>query len=423
MTGRKTMLAVACIFGMYGLVWGQQSWKTFSAEKIFLEARKTVEDHHLDPAREMLLYALEQNPAYHDARVLLGRTYAWDKNYDLARKELQKVINNEPHHQDALLALLDVEIWDHQYSEALTLIEFLDESIKSSDDVQYKKALALHRTSHDDEAMAVLGKILNANPAHQAASDLLNLIRSEKLRYMAGLFYNVDFFSRTFDPAQYASAQLTRVGAWGSAVLKLNYAQRFTFNGFQPELDLYPKIANGVYAYLNYGYSESELFPTHRVGAEIFSRLGKKAEISAGIRHLSFDADSKATIITGTIGYYAGNYWISLRPFVTPDDKAGTTVSGTLQARRYFQDRDNYVGINLGGGFTPDERRLQTAAGLTSDGIYVLASQRAGIIWSKTLPHHFIFVGNLDLTRQELIFDEGEYVFITGAGVALKKRF
>jgi YaiO family outer membrane protein len=407
-----TLLATPCI---------AQEWKSLTDDQLFEQARKTMSQER-ESGREMLRYLLEKNPRHHDARVLLGRTYAWDKNYAGARKELQRVINENPKHEDALLALMDVELWDQQYSEALTLMEFLNDKVRSSEDVQYKKALALSKTGHPDEAVNILNSILSSNPAHAQASDLLRQICSDKLKHTATLSYGTDLFNRTFDPAHYGSAQLSRLNKWGSAILKLNFAHRFDLNGFQPELDLYLRISGRIYAYLNYGYSDSKLFPDHRVGAEIFSRSGKRAEFSLGIRYLDFD-ESDVMIYTGSAGYYWGSYWLSLRSFIIPEDQVGTTVSATMALRRYFADRDNYLGISAGGGFSPDERRLQTTAGLTTYGIYILASQRAGLVWSKTMKNNFILVTNGDCTRQELIFDEGEYVFITSFAVALKKRF
>ncbi len=398
-----------------------QDWKSFTADQLFDEARKTVPEDR-ERGQEMLRYLLEKDPNHHDARVLLARTYAWDKNYSEARKELQRVINDHPRHQDALLALIDVEVWDQQYAEALTLFEFLEDKIASSEDIQYKKALALSKTGHSDEAVNILNSILSSNPGHLRAADLLQQIQGDKLRYTAALSYNTDLFSRTFDPAHYASAQLSRLNRWGSAIIKLNYTHRFELDGLQPELDLYPRISDKVYAYLNYGYSDSRLFPDHRVGAEIFSKLTKRGEFSLGMRYLDFDA-SNVAIYTGSIGYYWGNYWLSLRPYVIPRQDVGTTVSATASLRRYFKDRDNYVGISAGGGFSPDERRLQTSAGLTTYGIYILASQRAGLMWSRTMDNNFILVMNADFTRQELIFDEGEYVFISSFAISLKKRF
>jgi YaiO family outer membrane protein len=215
---------------------------------------------------------------------------------------------------------------------------------------------------------------------------------------------------------------LRRTNSWGSAFFRLNQASRFSSTGFQPEIDLYPRIANGVYAYLNYGYSESVLFPKHRIGAEVFSKLPKSLEASLGFRYLYFGPDSKVIIYTGSFGWYFKNYWLSLRPFITPGNP-GTSFSSILSLRRYFKDADNYLGIDAGLGFSPDERRIQSGAGLSPDDIYVLKTQRVGLVCQKTFPHHFIVNVRCAFINQELLFDQGQYVLITSSQVAILKRF
>jgi YaiO family outer membrane protein len=413
---------LTCVINQGVLAQGEE-WKTLSPDLIFAEAQKKVAAEHHDQARVMLEFLVTKQPAYNDARILLARIYAWDKNYDTARKELQRVINESPQHQDALLALIDVEIWDQKYSEALILVESLNNEAKLSDDIRYKKALCLSEMDRNEESLVILNQLLGVNPSDQRASELLKKIKSDKFKHTAGIAYNVDFFSRAYDPAQYASAQLSRLNAWGTGIIKLNYAYRFHTSGLQPEIDLYPKILKGVYGYLNYGYSSSLLFPKQRIGAEIFSRVGKGGEISAGARYLQFNTHSPVTIFTGSVGYYWSNYWASTRAFIAPNGNQKTTVSALVFLRRYFKDKDNYLSLITSFGFSPDERRLQTSSGLSSDGIYRLFSSRIGLAWSKTFGNDFILVTNFDFTRQELSFEKNEDLLISSGGITLKKRF
>ena len=132
-------------------------------------------------------------------------------------------------------------------------------------------------------------------------------------------------------------------------------AKRFGDTGFQYEIDAYPKISENNYGYLNYGFSQSSVFPDHRFGAEIFHSFPKAFEGSLGIRTLFFGS-SDVTIYTGSVGKYISNYWISLRSYVTPGT-TGTSVSGQLQMRRYFSDPENYIGLRLGYGVSPDDNR------------------------------------------------------------------
>jgi YaiO family outer membrane protein len=401
----------------------QDLWKSKSADEIFELARKQAINGNREQARVMLLYVLDTSRDYHDARILLGRTYGWDGRRDEARKEFKLVLAKKNNHEDALNALIDVEIWDDQNEQAFILVELALKSYPSSEDFLFKRARILSNTKKEDEAMVTLNQLLHINPTHEQGLGLLKSLKTQRLKYTAGISYSLDAFSRTFDPAHYAAAQIGRTNNWGTSILRFNYANRFETNGFQPEVDLYPKIIKGVYAYLNFGYSSTDLFPEYRGGAEIFTKLPKSLEASAGLRYLFFDSNTKVTIFTGSIGWYFKSYWISVRPFITPDKETGTSFSTNVFLRKYFSGTDDFLGLSAGMGFSPDERRFQSGAGFTSDGIYTLKSQRLGLMWSKTLSHNFLITTSLDFQRQELIFDEGNYVVISSLGLGLRKRF
>lgn len=166
--------------------------------------------------------------------------------------------------------------------------------------------------------------------------------------------YSFTSFRGHTDPWQLASTSLGRRGALGSLIARLNYADRFDRTGGQFEVDAYPRLGSGTYAYLNAGYSEAEIFPDWRFGAEVFKSLSDAWEVSAGVRHLRFD-ETPVTLFTGSVGKYVGNYWLSARPFIRAKE-AGTSASGSLTARRYFADADQYVGVRLGYGSTPSEQ-------------------------------------------------------------------
>lgn len=174
---------------------------------------------------------------------------------------------------------------------------------------------------------------------------------------------------------------------------------------------------------MNYGFSNTELFPKHRVGAELYSKLPRSFEASAGLRYLYFDDVTKVAIYTGSVGWYVKDYWFSLRPYITPDKTTGTSVSGSVTARRYFSDAETYFGLSAGLGFSPDIRRIQNATGLSTDAIYLLRAQRAGLAFQKLVRTDLIINFSGDVARQELIFDEGNYVIVTSFSAGLKRKF
>lgn len=402
---------------------GAQDWKNLNSDDLFLKAREEAFNGDREEARIMLRFILEKSPTYADVRILLARTFAWDGDRNSSRLELQKVLTDNPKNQDGLNALIDTEMWDDSFENGLTVANGALAYYPNFEDFVYKKASILNSLGRQEEALAALSQLLSINPAHEKGMILLQAIKTEAKIYRVGASFGIDVFSRTFDPTHYAFIQASRLNNWGSAILRLNYSNRFGTNGLQPEIDLYPRIVNGVYAYLNYGYSTSSIFPNHRIGAEIYSKLPRSMEASAGVRYLNFDSQTKVTIFTGSISKYFKSYWLSFRPYITPDKNVGTSYSANLLFRKYFQDGENYIGWDGGIGFSPDERRFQSGAGFTGDNIYVLKSQKAGFMLQRTLKHYLILNANIDFTRQELIFDQGNYVIISSFLVGIRRVF
>lgn len=169
------------------------------------------------------------------------------------------------------------------------------------------------------------------------------------------LFYEQSRFDTDLDPWHLAWLELARQTSVGTVVLRGSAARRFGTDGRQVEIDAYPRIASAVYAYLNAGYSPTDLFPGFRYGAELFGSVGGGVELSGGARHLRFEQRA-VTIFTGSAGLYRGNYYLVARPFVTPDQEADAlSVSGFVMARRYFRDSEEWISLRLGGGATPAE--------------------------------------------------------------------
>lgn len=411
------LILVSFTFGAHA-----QSWKQLNVDELFVKARKTAFEGNREEARAMLNEILDRSPDYFEVRVFLARTYAWDQQRDKAREELKKVLAKSPNLEDALSALCDVEMWDEQYNQALATANQALQHYKNAEDFLYKKVVILYELKRTKEASAIIERLLEINPAHAKGNQLKQNLKAAGLKYIAGVIYSADVFSRTFNPAHYLSAQLAREFSWGSAIVRMNYSNRFQSSGVQAEIDLYPRIANGVYAYLNYGYANSALFPDHRFGGEVYSKLPKSFEASAGMRYLNFGSGNTVAIYTGSVGWYVKNYWVSFRPYITPGN-AGSSFSSSLSLRRYFQDGDNYLGITGGFGFSPDDRKIQSSSGLSTEGIYLLKSQRIGLQWQKTFTHQLFLSVNVNVSRQELSFDRGNYVWITSPQITLRKRF
>lgn len=230
----------------------------------------------------------------------------------------------------------------------------------------------------------------------------------------ASLEYGITYFDgRTApEPWHTASAELSRRTRAVTLVARATVAERFGRRGEQFEVDAYPRISPRFYGYLNAGWSPSEIFPELRLGAELYANAGGGIELSAGARRLEF-ATRGVTILTGSVGRYAGNYYFSARPYVTPRDE-GTSYSGTLLARRYFSGADSYATFTVGAGTAPTE-------GAQEFELDRVSSRRVGVFGRTPMGRGVGLRWSAGYEHEELTpaVDRGR----VSAGLGLEKRF
>lgn len=156
--------------------------------------------------------------------------------------------------------------------------------------------------------------------------------------------WNKGMNDRTFFYAQYG-----RHEAKFDAFVRSTFMFRNGDSGLLLDADYYPKFKKG-YGYFNLGYSSSEMFfPQFRGAGEIYKPFAKKFEGSLGFRYINVDFPEHYNIwsVTGTLGYYFGDYFAYVRPTVSfIDDGIGWNGMGSI--RRYFDK--NYIELMAGKG-------------------------------------------------------------------------
>ena len=226
-----------------------------------------------------------------------------------------------------------------------------------------------------------------------------------------GLDYSYATFQGDIDPWHVAAASIAHRSSAGAIIGRVNIANRFATKGMQFEADAYPRVSERVYGYLNAGYSRSAIFPEWRFGGELFTTLPDAWEGSLGFRQLRFDG-APVTLLTGSLGKYAGNYWVSLRPYVR-DKVDGLSASANLTARRYYTDADNYVGFRIGYGSTPSDP-------LTSRELIRTSSISTGVHGSRLIRSRTIGTWLLTYEREELSSTRTRNRWEIGGGLKLK---
>ncbi|UCD61310.1 MAG: YaiO family outer membrane beta-barrel protein [Flavobacteriaceae bacterium] len=375
----------------------------------FFTARDLAFEGQHGIARDTLQLILSKYPEYTDVRNLLAKTYSWDGNHAEARKHFNKITSVERQNKEVWIAAIKNEVYAENYSIALGL---------ANKSLNYLKA--------DPDLQALRTEIINEIYKRQNSSDTEEIKEAEakSFKNRIGVINSVDVFDIVYDPMIYSSAEYIRETGIGKLIPRVNFSNRFNINGLQYEMDFYPKISKMFYAYTNYGYSNSNIFPNHRAGAELFANLPKSVEVSGGIRYLDF-VTSRAIIYTGSAGLYRGNYYFSLRPYITPRVDGPIGVSGSLLARKYFQDRENYFGANLILGYSPEIKQL------ISDSDIIIAETLL-FVESQQLLFEYQFTAqsltnsyraSLGITRQELVFDPGQFFWAITAGFRYHTKF
>lgn len=416
-----TLLVLFLLCGLHPL-WSQTDPSQLSPDDLFALARQKAFAGEREAARVLCQKILEKNPLYSDVRILLGRTLAWDGRRDEARREFRKVLDARPGHEDALSALIDVDLWDGGHAEALSVAERALQFYPSNEEFLLKKVHALKGLRKDEEAIVALKKRESINPSHDQLNHLRSSIGRRPRASSLGLQYSVDLYLSVYDPMHFVYLQGSQRTGLGQILFRLNYSRRFNSEGNQPEIDFYPILADGIYAYLNYGYSTSLLFPKHRIGAELFSKLPENFEGSLGFRTLYFSASNTVNIYTGSLSLYYGSYWTSLRPYISPN-AVGNSISAGLTVRRYLADAENYLWAKAGAGFSPDERNIQSSSGLRGREIFFLEAQSIGAGWQELLRNDLLFRPTLDFTNQELSQRPGEFVQLYSIAAGFWIRF
>ncbi len=398
---------------------GQEKVFDGNPDTAFEKAREMAFNNQRKQAQDSLLFILTKYPDYHDIRSFLASTYSWDGDYKKAKTEFSYILGKDSQRKSDWIAAINNELWADKPFSALELAENALKYFPADGDILYLKASAQENSNNPEEALSTIQLVLDQNPNDQKAIDYNKKLTNTLSYNSIGINASVDFYSETFDPMQYYSLNYSRQTKYGSIIGKMNFSRRFNDNGAQFEVDMYPKITKGLYAYLNIGFSGSYLYPDLRYGAELYKSLPKGFEASLGFRALKYSTTTN--IYTGSVGWYIGNSYWSFRPYLTPGD-SGTSQSGTLNYRKYRSDADNYLSVSVGMGFSPEIDRFQFEG--QEDAIIELQSQKFNVGYYFTSSNKQNAWGTqFGVTHQEISFDPGNYFWIYSIGFNWKLKF
>lgn len=133
-------------------------------------ARARAEAKDYEASRAVLRHVLRTNPMYHDARALLGRTYAYETRFEEARGVLDDLAQRAPGYLDEGLASIDVEIFDSEPAVATELIDRAIAEFGLNADLLFNRTRALELQGRKREALAALDSAIALRPGLDGAA-------------------------------------------------------------------------------------------------------------------------------------------------------------------------------------------------------------------------------------------------------------
>jgi len=142
--------------------------KKFSEGKNFDEllyiARDLSFKKEYKTTRLLCDYILNEFPNYTDARILKGRTFAWEGEYAKSEIELLSSIQRSPFYDDPYLAILDMYWWSGQEEKSKLIFKQAVSNELLNPELSFKMAKAYKRMEHLDLAKKVMDSIIQIHP-------------------------------------------------------------------------------------------------------------------------------------------------------------------------------------------------------------------------------------------------------------------
>ena len=264
-----------------------------SSKDVIRLARRLASNGEREGALRLLAQYLKRgNDA--DARLFYGIVLSWQKRYSEARQQLEAVLAEHPHYDDAFAALINVELWSERLGRAEQLI---GQGLRDRPDdrkmllvyIRLLRAQGKHAA-----AEKALARYLAEHPEDQQALPMREGLSGDTKEWRVSIDHDTEWFNEDREIWQESQIALQRATSVGPVITRFTRAQRFSTQGQQVEVDFYPLVRPGTCLYLNVGHSlNGPLYPTYRIGAEVYQSLKKGFEGSIGLRRADFSTNDQ----------------------------------------------------------------------------------------------------------------------------------
>lgn len=367
------------------------------ASTAFQEAKEQAYLQQYEPAIETLLDLIATYPDNLDYPIFLARVYSWKKSYTKAIALLEPMMKNAPP-EEALGLMIQVQLWATHYEEA---IRYADLALSQDPNTPYRiqKAQALFELERLEESRELLSQILEKQARNQKALALQTQIFKSKKQELKVSYLNTSFSNPGFQPWHLASVGVkTHLGSV-PVLVRGNYGRIFSREGFQAEIDAYPKVSRKSYLYLNAGSSiNGSVFPDLRGGLEYFQAVSSSVNLSLGGKYMKFP-ETDILLYTGQFAYtFKNGTRLSYRPYLA-DIAQAWTLSHALSIRFAESLKENVLQVDLQYGTVPYEY-------FTSGTFTDLRTARAGIQYQFRLSGEILLQPLLMYEFEEYLPDQ-----------------
>jgi YaiO family outer membrane protein len=295
-----------------------------------------------------------------DLVFLSGQTYFWEKDYSNAKKTFLKVLEDVPNHPDALASLSSVFLATQEYDATIEFASRGLNLVPDNESLLYNRAYAFANIVLLKEARSDIEHLLSVSPNNKKALELKESLENYKIPGSIRVMHSLQWFNDLYERRFYTTIAEAPIGDQNLKIIpRLSIGNLSsgdtTFAGSQAGLDFYPLLGPSSYLYVNYAYSESDVFPSHRSALEWFHTLSKGWEISSGGRYLYWD--SHLFFFTLSASRYMGKWNPGIRLFFTPDSENSLAAIASL--RRNLKAPNNYIHFFAGYGTNPDRMDRQ----------------------------------------------------------------
>lgn len=311
-------IRVHVIVAAISLIGGSAS----AQDGVIATARAADSSGQRPKALAMLEGHLSSVPRDVDARLVYGLMLSWDGRYDEARVELRRVLAQTPEYRDAMVALMNVEWW----------------------------------SGHAAEAGDLAAQVLTRDPGDPQARLMRQRLDARTRPWSVTTGYSVDGFNGGGDPWHEFEVAVGRQMSRGSIFVRGTNATRFGYRDQLVEVEAYPRLRPGTYAYVAAGAAtRQDLFPEYRAAFDLYQSVGGGIEVSGGYRRLQFT--SPVSIYVGTATKYLGQWAVTERIYFVPGDESDSWSFHT-ESRRYVGSAGtSFIGATYSHGFNREEPR------------------------------------------------------------------